>query len=447
MAAWRFFQRPLPPPPSTADSALFEPRSSRCRNGRFGAEMRPECEVETDRGWAKGIVSSSQCLSSFNNLWRKNPQTSTALATEQDRSSSVSGSEEDLSKGFMKISTQVVCVALSMGMASCVTRAQERPIQDKHTLVQLKATALLQEFKAAKSFWQQAQAGEKLVALHDREVVPVMLALLKSRNRWERCNAGRVLAGLGDDRGLLAVVAELQDTENRPNTDEEALAQGFPKDKAPARQINQDRYYAAHVLGGIGDKRAVPALIAALQDESIEIEAAGVLAHLGDKRAIAPLLASLEQAQQSQKSASPNTDMRFWAGYGLMWLKHPAGLPAVAQCLGADRHPIQRTYAADALGEFGDKRAVPVLIRSLGDKDVEVRINAIMALGRIGNGAAIPALRVASQSTSQEKGHARISYGSAMPLFQWMTVGEAASRALNRIQTSKPTSTFRQRDF
>jgi HEAT repeat protein len=215
--------------------------------------------------------------------------------------------------------------------------------------------------------------------------------------------------------------------------DQEALLEGWPKDRAPARQINQDRYYAAHVLREIGDKRAVPALIKVLEEESINYQAAIVLGHLGDKRAIPALLSVLERAQTPQEPYSRNTDMRFYAGYGLMWLRHPTGLLAVAQCLTPDRDYIQRRYAADALGEFGDKDAVPFLIKALKDKDVEVRVNAIMALGRIGDKAAIPALKVSLQDTSQAKGRARIEYQPPMPFFKWMTVREAASQALKQI--------------
>jgi HEAT repeat protein len=84
------------------------------------------------------------------------------------------------------------------------------------------ATAtLLREFKTADFSWRQAEVGEKLVALNDASIAPAMLELLSSENRAERCNAGRVLAGLGDDRGLYAVIEELNDKKPRPNRPQE----------------------------------------------------------------------------------------------------------------------------------------------------------------------------------------------------------------------------------
>src|SRR5262249_8658050 len=64
--------------------------------------------------------------------------------------------------------------------------------QNANLAIQSATTTLLQEFKTAKYFWQQAEVGEKLIALNDRSIVPVMLELLGSESRAERCNAGRV---------------------------------------------------------------------------------------------------------------------------------------------------------------------------------------------------------------------------------------------------------------
>ena len=220
-------------------------------------------------------------------------------------------------------------------------------------------------------------------------------------------------------------------------------------------QIRQDRYYAAHVLGDIGDRRAVPALIEALQDESINYEAACVLAHLGDQRAVPGLLAALERAQGIGPK-SVNTDMRLWAGYGLMGLRHPLGLrtsaeflkgghddelrrlytaDAASQRVFAEAARMQRRFAAEALAEFGGRDAVPFLIEAASqDKDAGVRVNAIVGLGKIGDEAAAAALRGLLDDGSGEKGLARLRYEP--PLFKQMTVREAASQALEQIKSA-----------
>src|SRR5262249_17188988 len=158
-----------------------------------------------------------------------------------------------------------------------------------------------------------------------------MLELLGSEIRAERRNAGRVLAGLGDDRGFIAVIAELNDKEPRPNRPEACASCKAPYSRG---QIIQGRYYAAHVLRRIGDKRAVPALIEALQDENINYQAAIVLGNLGDERAVPALLATLEQVRTDPRNpASTNTFLRLWAGYALLGLRHPKGLPTVVEFL------------------------------------------------------------------------------------------------------------------
>ncbi|MEN9254301.1 MAG: HEAT repeat domain-containing protein, partial [Gloeomargarita sp. SZTDM-1c_bins_89] len=97
------------------------------------------------------------------------------------------------------------------------------------------------------------------------------------------------------------------------------------------------RYYAAWWLGRFRVKEAVPALIAALQDES-------------DRTAL--------------------------GGY-----------------------PLRRN-AARALGEIGDPRAVPSLIACLQVADFQLRAAAATALGLLGDPQAIPALVALLQEQS-----------------------------------------------
>jgi HEAT repeat protein len=49
-----------------------------------------------------------------------------------------------------------------------------------------------------------------------------------------------------------------------------------------------------------------------------------------------------------------------------------------------------RRFLALALGELGDKRAVPALVEGLSDSSLESKINALWALGAIGDNAAVP---------------------------------------------------------
>ena len=54
--------------------------------------------------------------------------------------------------------------------------------------------------------------------------------------------------------------------------------------------------------------------------------------------------------------------------------------------------PRIRRYLAIVLGRLGDRRATPLLLDGLNDKDVENRVYAMLALGELRDPAAVPAL-------------------------------------------------------
>ncbi len=206
-------------------------------------------------------------------------------------------------------------------------------------------------------FWKQADVAIMLIATRNKSIVPDIAPMLTSEDRHIRCNAGWVLAGLGDERGLPVVLAELTDKSDPPT---ERLTSDGRRDVAG--QIREDHYYAAWVLEKIGDRRAVPALINSLEDPDINYEAAIVLAHLGDQRAVPALLAALDRAKGG-RPASLNVDMKFWAAYGLLAFRHPLGLQTLAAFLKSDdqRKGMWRAWAADGLAVIGTEDDVPIL--------------------------------------------------------------------------------------
>lgn len=311
----------------------------------------------------------------------------------------------------MKIQLPSILLALFLSTGVCLAQS---------------AAELLQEFKTAEYSFQQAKIGEKLANLNDKSVVPALLALLKSNDRAVRCNAGYVLSRLGEERGLLAILAELQDRQPRPTRGESC--NGCKTEFSPA-QIEQDRYYAAHVLGQLGDARAVPALVEVLQGDSLNYQAALVLGRLGDARAIPALLAALEGP--AQQATPAQTDFRLYVGVGLLRLKHPTGLSLLAEYLDPQRPITQRRSAVEALGEFGGTQALTLLLKAVDDPDAEVRVNAIIGLGKTGNQSVKPVLQALLEDASQAKGNARLSYEP--PVFTWMTVSEAATAALKQL--------------
>lgn len=144
---------------------------------------------------------------------------------------------------------------------------------------------------------------------------------------------------------------------------------------------------AADALGEIRDPRAVALLIAALGDKDWKLRAAAAeaLGKIGDPRAAQPLIAILVDSQWDVRSVANEALVRIGAG---------AVEPLVAALkdggvLGASG---VRAYAASALGQIGDPRAVDPLIAALKDETGGVRAFAASALGQIGDPRAVEPL-------------------------------------------------------
>ena len=327
----------------------------------------------------------------------------------------------------MKPSLALLGVLLaSASFGGCVSRAQTPPAP-----VANRATVLLRDFAGARYFWQQAEVGEKLVALGDKSVIPALLPWLDAPERARRINAGRVLAGLGEERGFFAVLQELNDSGPR------AVPAGGPINSHGQpdviRQTRQDRHYAAGVLGKMGDERATPALIALLHDPNLDYQAALALAELGDKWAIEPLIAALKRAPA--ENYSPNTDIQIYAGAALMALGNAQGLPALSQIMRSNPHGLARRNAADLLGAYGDAGATPILVEALRDESLAVRVTAITSLGAVGDGRALPALRKARLDKDPAKGNVRLDARARSTQFEWLTPAQAAAKAMAQIES------------
>ncbi len=157
----------------------------------------------------------------------------------------------------------------------------------------------------------------------------------------------------------------------------------------------QTRSETARSLGASGESGAVPALVAALQDESAEVRraAAAALAQLGHPAAAEPLCAALVRA--CSRSAGRRADAGDTA--------EPGELATAAAALGshavtplvhllADEGKEVRRWAAHALGLAGDAAARDPLIARLADSRSEVRREAALALSRLRDDAALAPL-------------------------------------------------------
>ncbi len=143
------------------------------------------------------------------------------------------------------------------------------------------------------------------------------------------------------------------------------------------------RQAAAHALGKLGDKSAIPALTNAFLNDNehlVRWSAAHALGKLGDKSAIPALINALLNDDDSWVRRS--------AAHALGELGDKSAIPNLKTALNDDDSSVRRS-AVHALGELGDKSAIPNLINALNDDDSWVRQAAAHALGKLGDKSVI----------------------------------------------------------
>ncbi|HEY0158910.1 MAG TPA: HEAT repeat domain-containing protein [Thermoanaerobaculia bacterium] len=174
----------------------------------------------------------------------------------------------------------------------------------------------------------------------DEQTIPDYLNEVRSGGRRERWQAAYQLSQLIN-------VGEAKKYPNLVND----VVRVYDEAKNDDPRIRQ---YLSMVLGNLGDRRATPLLIEALQDRA------------------------------------PET--RIYAALALGRLKDPAAVPPLLDVFAKDERDIRKA-AAYALGEIGDRRAVEPLVGALQDPIADVRYNAAIALARFGDTRAIGVVR------------------------------------------------------
>ena len=163
------------------------------------------------------------------------------------------------------------------------------------------AAELLEQFKNEKVFWRQFEIGRALAAANDRAAIAELEPWLKHEDRHLRGNAAFVVGRLGDPRGFETIADILADRSSRSE------GQGIPGGRWTVQaQIRADRYYAAHLLGDLKDRRGVALLVPLLNDDDVGAVAPWSLAEIGDRRAIAPLIGQLSRDDPSGRVLAIN---------------------------------------------------------------------------------------------------------------------------------------------
>src|SRR5215471_650609 len=181
------------------------------------------------------------------------------------------------------------------------------------------------------------------------------------------------------------------------------------RDAVPALidALNESKEYdfkvaAAESLGLIGDRRAEDALIRATQMPEPPVRSAAIraLGKLGDATVTETLFEAARDGDPSVRDAaasslsllgvsverlsadarSPSWQIRAAAMTTLARLGDPRGLPVVVSGLN-DRDENVRAEAARSLAAMGDRRALDPLIGALHDPSPDVRLEAAVAIG------------------------------------------------------------------
>ncbi len=147
------------------------------------------------------------------------------------------------------------------------------------------------------------------------------------------------------------------------------------------------RAAARWMLGRLRDRRALPTLLRVFKKEkgALAFESAASIGMLGNGSTVGPLVSALRN--------SPEVEKRVAAAYGLRLLADKHALKALLQKLSdKEEHPRVRGEVAEGLACLRDRSAVPALLAALDDPSEEVRFWAAFALGELGDRRALPKL-------------------------------------------------------
>jgi HEAT repeat protein len=194
-----------------------------------------------------------------------------------------------------------------------------------------------------------------------------LIQALKHQDYLVRKEAARALKGVGDERAVEALIGSLE-------------YQSWQDDYVILRSVREN---SAEALGSIGDERAINPLILAMREdpnEEVRWKAASALGKIGDSKAVKPLIEAIYDYDWNVRTQAANA-------LGIIGDLH--AVPNLMEAL-EDSEWHVRKYAAMALGKMKDKRAIPILVEALEDEDADVRWKSMLALEKFGDSAVNP---------------------------------------------------------
>lgn len=320
----------------------------------------------------------------------------------------------------------IVIIAVVMAVAGLLLRAPAGPT-DVHAELQQR---LLEAELGSASTFHFASGSRAMVP--DDTATDALLVNLESSQPDTRWQAAKELAVRRDPRAVEAVIRAMRDPKGTIRVCVMASALGHLKDPRALGALteavfdpnNRDlRLCAIQSLGMIGDRSAVPILIAALEADNTPVAAANAIARMGDERGVLPIIAAASDPQKQLWMVMALGELG--SQTALPWLRTVQGLQqdsiakaaqeaqwkierlsacrpvvSLSKVLSNDASASHRMWAAFRLGELKDTNAIPVLIYALEDDNRDVRGRAAAALIRMGD-AVLPFLRAQVRGGSE----------------------------------------------
>ncbi|MFN2416425.1 MAG: HEAT repeat domain-containing protein [Pyrinomonadaceae bacterium] len=277
----------------------------------------------------------------------------------------------------------------------------------------------------------------QVLAMSDVDTLTPLVEFLNEEDADLRMQAALALGEQRDTRAAPALLVALDDAD--PNVRYHAI-EALGKLRAPeaadalaAVAETRDFFLAFPALDAltrIGDARVAPRVVPLLEDELLREAAADVLGQLGDEGAVAPLAALLNAPEAPTRVVAralaalhDRYEKRYGEGAYIADLSRAAVNPTGARNLldalddagneelrplalvvgwlegsAVERALTRLLGRADARGEVIEalvrhgSRVTELLVEQLGSEDLESRKAAVVALGRIGDARAAPAL-------------------------------------------------------
>lgn len=203
----------------------------------------------------------------------------------------------------------------------------------------------------------RSDAIKALGEIADVRAVPALIKRLEDTNFNNQEDAAVALAKIGDGRAISPLVAMLRDTGRK----------------------NQTRFRATDALKKMGDSKAVPSLLDALQDRDTLSRSLSlsVLEVVGDGRCVPPAIAALR---------SPDGNVQWAAVEALGAFRDGRAVAPLLSMLSREDQwsSLFREAIITALSRIGDNRAVSTLVPLLSTFQESTRKKAAEALDALG---------------------------------------------------------------